>query len=826
MAVALLYNGTAVGSLPGSPLTSDTISIDNGSQRASFTYGDHYSGGWNFDKYEYFNGAVWVVAAYVRDRIRVQYNGEATGTSGPLTLITNNATTITLRLAAGTITQNSVAITPYSEITVSTTLIPITVNHYMTTATATNGTQSLDYYGMGFLSPGKISDIQKTLVYGDSPVTNNDYTMKRVLGRNDVVPRTFSQLNNKAAINQNFNRGYSFGGGFMRTDSANSAMFTYMDPASYKNLLEVQGGYAGCQYGQGGYANYWKNIDNKWQSQHDNTINMLGMGLGILAATNTSTTYTVKYYMYATAIANPTDDQFVREWNTFALNASGKLNVSQDTTVTLPALSSAVLPTMASTYTGSSYIDSTYGWLINIGSSGDNTALGNAYTVQAALRLYRFVGTADSLATATKFANILINHYQATTGVQTGAFYHLHYGSPAAYKCQESTHAADTDQPHVALYNHGEVSMALLDYYKVTSDSATATALDAAAQWLVKTQNIQGFWPADLNNVNAVPAQHPITGGKLASSSTVYNAAFLLEWAAIRNGVNSNATTWKNTGTKGIEYWLNFEKTPHSTYEYGEQQNTLSSHAIRMLVGGFARAYLFTGNTLYQQASMYYFEMAVAQTNKVDTVYNAAGSNNKDIHTGGLLNTLDQGGVVGPEAMSILFTLATDGLRVHTDIRKHHLFALYAMLYHTLWGMKDTTYTTPSPFGYSYCSPGTSYAAAGGLDNTRMGFHPASAALMLLPHYYLVTTSNPLIYATALDAYTTSVVANARSIIVYNSQATTQTATLAVNNMSNAATLVASSTTPGVVSSSSVSGTTLNVSISLAADQIALIKVA
>lgn len=812
MALSLKLNGSTTASIPGSPSTGDAITMDNGLLRVTFTYSDHISTLWSLDKIERFDGSSWLLASYGRDRIRLSVGGtEKTGTD-VLTLITNDGSVLTLKLAWGSsVSQGGVNWSSNVVFTMRTS------HNYLelTPSFSSDGnyTGTVDFYGAGYLSGGKASAVNKVFCYGDSPVSGNTSAPRLFKNGNATPGRTFGKINSSATIANNFQRGYGNGGAYLLRTS-NVQLEVFYDPASYVNLLETLGGVICYIYGAGGYASWWQTVDLKYRSEHsDGTQYVISPGVTKINTT-TNTVYTVKAWVNAEVLEDDHDSTIVRQFNSFALNSSGKMTVAPSAS-TLTAYSAAVEATMASNY--STAFNSTYGFYVHTGDNTQFNSFANALALQGALKLYKATGSADYLTNATRIKNILLNKFQITSGVQKGAFQKIWAGS--SFKCQEGGHSSNTDHPHIPMYVHAENTLALLEYYNLNGGSDVATSLNDSCDYLVRSINPLGYWVTELNNANVPTTQNPNTGSTSPGSNTVLNGYLLLAWASL-NSSHENYLSWRNTGILALNYWRDNQTNPHGTYEYGEGQVAYSSHALRMIIEGFGRAYELTGDSTYQEALTYYMEMAVAQTKKYDTVFNSSSSNNVDIHTGGLLCTLDWNGQVGPEALSIMATMATTGLKNIKNVKAHHLFYLYAMRNHTSYGMFNTDYTTVAAYGYSYLSPGTNYAATGSLDNTRMAFHAGSGALFLVPHFYSVVSNNDNVYISHTEEENSKIGSDDKKVVLYNPQATTQTVQVTLKNLANPKHVRYSTESPSSITSVTGTSTTLVLNVVLTPDQI------
>lgn len=816
MALALKLNGIITTSIPGSPSNGDAITIDNGYIRLTFTYGDHVSSLWSLDYFETFDGSSWQRAAYGRDRIRLSVGGTEKVGTDVLTIVTNIASTITLKLAwSSTVAQGGVNWSANVTFTIRTS------HNYLEIVDNFSGdanyTGTVDLFGAAYLSAGQSGSVSKTFVYGNTPSNGGSNPNPAIIKNGNIAPsRTIAKINGSATISSNRQRGYNNGGAYLLTGT-NVQLEMYYDPASYVNLLETLGGVICYIYGAGGFADWWTTVDAKYRTQHADGIQYI-LEPGITKVNPTQNTiYTCKIWMNAEVLLDSNDSTIVKAFNNFAYNATTRISIVSPAQ-TLTTLSNSVTATMASNY--STYFNSTYGFIIYIGDSTQFNSFANAMGLSGSLKLYKSTGTTDYLTNATRIKNILLSKFQASSGVQKGAFYKLWNGS--AYRCQEANHNSNTDQPHISMYAHAEVCYALFDYYLLTGDSSTLTALINAANYLLLSATSSGYWYVEQNNLNVYTTQNANQGSTLPGSATVSLGAFLILMSRYYpNSVNS--LNWYTAGLKALNYWRDNQTNPHGTYEYGENYDTYSSHALRMIIEGFGRAYELIREPSYKEALNYYMEMAIAQTKKVDTIFNASASNNKDIHTGGLLCTLDWNGQVGPEALSIYETIATIGLRNLNSIQKYHLFYLFAQRSNVTYGMFSYDYTTPSAFGYSYISPGTNYAASTGLDNTRMGFQPGSAAIFLIPHYFSVQTSNENIYAVATESDIVSLSGNNRNIILYNPQSTTQTATITIKNFDNSNKMQYVASIPSAIINAIVDGKNLVLTVSLTSEQIVTI---
>lgn len=816
MSLTLNLNGSPTASIPGSPSQGDTITMDNGKLRLSFTYSDHISTLWSLDLIEVYDSGSWKVAAYGRDRVRMSVGGSEKSGTDVLTIITNTATELTLKLGwSSTVSQGGVNWIAYVTFTMRSTHDYVEMNP--TYNGDANYTGTVDLFGAGYMSAGKKSDVLKHFQYGDSPV-NGNYSDHLLYKQNKGFEnRVFGKVNTSATLASNFSRGYGFGGSFLRTN--NVALQTFYDPTSLHTLTETLVGGACHTYSHKGYQSWWRTIDSKYQNSHDNTLNFIQEGITCVNPL-TANTYTAKIWLNAEVLSDTKDSTILSAWNAFCLSSAGKMDVTASP-VTLSQLAGVVEPTLASDYT--TYFNSTYGFYVHTGDNTQFNSFANALALMASLRLYESTGEADYLTNATRIKDILLATFQDTSaGAQDGAFRKIRYSS--GYKCQEGNHSGAGDQPHISMYVHAECMAALLDYYKVSPSTEVADSITAACDYLLNTEQSIGGWLVEQNTSGTVSGTSPNSGSARVGSATPNLGSILMEWAQLNPDLD-NASEYMRAGLKAVNYWMEFEPNNHGCYEYGEGYVALSAHALRMGIEGFARAYRVTHNQLYKDKLTYIVEMAIAQTKKYDVVFNTSASNNKDIHTGGLLCTLDWNGQVGPEALSIMYSIATTGLKYHNNPQEHVFFYLWAMRHHALYGMRDSaTYSTPSAFGYSYISPGTNYAAVGGLDNTRMCFHAGSAGLFLDSVYYLVESDNEDIYVTECGLLIGEDAGKKRQIHVYNPQTSTQTANLSAKSLSEGI-VTASCADEGVITSASRSGSDLVISVSLAAGQSAVIFV-
>lgn len=793
------------GSIPGSPSNGTTVAMDNGKIRVTWSYGDHSTNKWVLDKVDAWDGSQYSLVSYVRDLIRLAYSGEATA-GGNLTVITNTASELTIKYDPGSIVQGGKTFTVEFLFTMRSTHDYVEVTASFSVAGGATGT--VDLFGPGYFSPGKLEEVKKMFQYSESPVNGQiaDPSIWREFRRKD---RSFFKPNYQQ-------RAYSNGCAFLRRDNG-LFMFAW-DNDSAKNLNETLGGSPLTIFAYKGYADWWPTTDAKYQTNHSRDQFFIQPGIAKNDPAN-GTTYSAKFWIGAKHVIDDSDEAVVREFNQMCFNAFSKPTV-QAPFASWSSYATLAEAIMASTYT--EHFSTTYGFKTYIGTTTEFNSFANALGIMAALRLYKFKGLADGLTEATRIKNILLNQYRITAGNQKGAFGKVYDTALPGLKCQEGAHLAAGDQPHISTYVHAEICQALMEYYDITGDNDVKTALNEAADYLVNSVTSQGFWYVESNTSHQPTSTNPNTGASYAGAATPALGAFLLGWYS-RNQTHTNAAKWQKTGLRGLNYWLTKESNSHGCYEYGEPYNTLSSHGLRMIIGGFTKGYKLTGNENYRRAAAFYMEMAVAQMKKVESTFNAAASNNQNIYTFGLLSTIDWNGVVGPEAMSIYYTFMTEGIQVLRDLRSYVPYYLRAALHHTTYGLRDAaTYLSATPHGYSYISPGTGYAHVSGLDNTRMLFQSPSLVLMLCAVYYLVENSNNNIIVIAVDSNDLNV-KDKRTILVYNPQATTQAANITVKNLTQPERVKPLGTV--VSGSHTVNATSIVVPVSLSAGQLAIITV-
>lgn len=829
MALSLTLNGATTAIIPGSPSTGDRIAMSNGTIRLSFVWQVHATSParWWSDLIEYSpdGGSSWQTQFYMRDMPRANVNGgggDIAMTNQTLAIITNTAGNITLQTQASKAvasgTNTGAVITLTQNWIMTTTNAVLQCQQYAATDTALTLTsnQFLEEWGSAYITAGLRS--ATTALYENVGSTFDNTRVDPIIFLNNrATSRSFGRPANTNA------RGFQGGMSFVFSNGTLATFFA--SPVDYQNLVvnvKDNGGTARgspeWQFSQGGYNSFLKSTDNAYVSVTDNDTAMIRPGCrfgssttGVtmpISASNTDTTTTINF-IWALAIETPTIT-----WSTSSLSVPlwypiQRINYWIDTIYprptiaaqwqTLSTMETTILPTVASNY--SALFSNTWGYLEHVSDVNTYTNFSNALALQCVLRHAAFNvgnGRTDALAMADKLAVCIANYQQQGTA-QAGAIQKIRNVGPDTFTCQDTTHQASGDQPHMSSYTMAEAVLALIEYYRVRGNqtlSATygsvtvATVLNQAMDYLIGIQTTDGGWLVEYNNANTFTSTNGRIGRTMPGSSTVDFSASLYEWSTISpTATATQKTNWKNSSARGWNYWLTSEISAHGCYEYGEDYVNYSSHAVKMLSRGFGRLYKLLGSPIFQEYSAFYFEIGCFLCKKVDEIENKPvnggdnGTNGQDVHTGALMCTIDFSGVESGEISNGWHYWLTDGIRFHPNPIAHDYFYLWGSLQHQTWAYRDLTYLLSYPFSYAYCSPGTNASGfASGIDNTRFTYFAPGGALHLLPVQSMVQTSNTLILATAMEGNIISDPGR-RTILLWNSQGTSQSSTITVIGM-------------------------------------------
>lgn len=857
MALVLTLNGVTTTTIPGSPANGDKISMHNGVVRLSFTYNTHSGAQWCVDQFEYSSngGTTWTLVIYGRDEPHVVIKGtEYSVTNAALSILVNTATTLQLQLQ-GTQLAGGVTYTLTSTWKMTTATSAIECSQYVAAnaQVALTAGQFLEDWGPVSFSAG-IASNTAALYHGYvSPYDNNRCKHLLYTAQNPCSRQIIKGGNSSG-------RGYTGGYGLLL---ASGVLCSFViSPASYRNLLlnivdatnASQRAALDAVYACKGYDQYYKTIDNAWRNQHDLNPTYFRMATCFgdygnattfpqaTSVTDPTTTLNLTWSLaieqpVTTAVGSGSNNLPLPRWmipqamNKWMDALYPRPNVGEASPVwqSLATQEATVLPVLKSTFT--TYFETVYGYWLHTGANNQRESYVAAQALRLTTRYLKYgVGTTDAQAMADLCAKILAN-YQTTTGNQTGAIQKIRNTTTNKFLCEENNHQANADQPHVSMYVMAEALHALIDYYKVRGNQTltatygnvtVAAVLDLAMAYLATVQQKDGGWLVECNNVNTATATNAHIGASYSGAATPDLAASLYYWS-----LNSPTATaaqkaqWQSVAMHAINYWLESESTPHGAYEFGEDHVNYTAHAIELAVRGLLRYYRLTGSARCLEHALYYFEIGILMCKRVDDVINNTGTANQNVHTGGLISTIDWNGVITGEAGCIWHILLTDALAYHPQLLSVHYFYLWAALMQQTWGYRDqATYSTSTYTAQAYLTPGTGFAGyATGVDNTRFLKHATCAALHLLPTQTMIASSNAAILATCLEAGALDTYAG-RTILLYNPQSSAQTVTLTIHGMANKA-----ATQDGTTITSTTSGSDLSVTLTLSAGQISRVSV-
>jgi hypothetical protein len=818
MALSLTYNGTTTSTIPGSPSNGDRIAMANGTLRVSFVWGTTHQGTqWALDLVEFSSnsGTSWTSVLYAKDSNRLAIAGtEHSATNGALSIITNTVSVLTLQLQASLVSTNTYTFT--TQWTMTTSQPNCEVAQYLassaTTALAAN--KFLEDYGPAWLVAAAGNAVALYNGVG-SPVGGGTRTFPDLWSGNLSIGRQFA---NPATTNRGYGYGMSMllSGGILcswvcKPSAQQNLALNILDASNSANL-----GGLDFQYAKG-LVTFLNGVDSAYTSLLDRTPCFVRPGARWgssststfpQAATNTDATTTLNFVwsLVVEQVSTPGTTglpyaryllpQRINYWidTLYARPNIGGSGISGGGSgpmwQTLATLESTVFPNLLSTYT--TIVDSTYGYQQAAGGGGvvfHNYT--NALVLQACLRWLNLgVGNGDAQAMADKMAAIIAT-YQAQSGNQTGAFYKIRNTTTNTFLCQEGNHAANGDQPHISMYTMAECLLALIEYYKVRGNQtltasygsiAVAALLDAACAWLVTVQQADGGWLVEYNTSNTYTSTSANGGATMPGSATVDLAASLYSWAVSSPTASAaNKANWQAQALRAANYYTTSESVAHGNFEFGEGYTTYSHHGIKQLIRGFGRWYRLTSSPVYQEWMAYYFEQAILLCKRMDEVLNSASTNSKDVHTGGLISTIDWNGAVAGEASSSWAYILSEMIALHPGLLAYHYFYMWANLCHATWAYRDSaTYTSSYQASYAYISPGTTFSSANSIDNSRFSYNIPSAALHLLPTHTLVACDNANVLSACLEANFAVDKPTGRTIMLYNPQGTSQVANLTV----------------------------------------------
>lgn len=861
MALSLTYNGAPTTTITGSPANADRISMSNGTLRLSFTWNNHVAGCWCVDLVEWSSdgGTTWITAFYGRDAPHFAVSGaEQTPASSTLSILTNTASQLTLQLQASKVVS-SVTYTHTSKWTMTTAQPNVECSQYLATSAqvALGSGNFIEDWGSNVWFTGLDGSCLALFQGMVSPY--DAHRCNQLLYTGD---KKLSRVINKGGNSSG--RGYSNGYSCYLSNGLLCAFV--ISPTSNKNLLvNVLDAGNGSQqaaldaiYAFRGYDQYFNGIDNAYHNVSDFAPSYWRVGTCFgsfggattypQATSNTDATTTLNI-TWSLAIEKPATGngsgtlpiprwmlpQSINKWMDILYprpNVGGAGILGGGTGPMWQPLATqeaTVLPLLSSTYT--TYFDTTYGyWLFNTSATWRES-----YCAAIALRcLLRYnnlgvPGNGDTVAAMDQLAKILAN-YQTQNGSQAGAIQKIRHTDTNNFTCEDTTHANNNDQPHVSMYTMAEALSALIDYYRVRGNQTLAATygnitvaalLDAAMAYLVKVQQPDGGWLVEYNNVNTVTNANARIGASWSGSSTPDLAASLLRWSQLSpTATTAQKASWQSAATHGADYWLYSESTAHGNYEFGEDYVNHSSHAMETILRGLFRLYRLTEASIYLEHAIYYAEIGYLLCKKVDDVINNSGTANKDLHSGGLISTIDWNGQITGESGPVWSPILTDVLMLHPGLLSYHYFYAWAALCHQTWGYRDVaTYSTSYPMAQAYISPGTGFAGTPqGVDNTRFLKHAPGAALHLLPTHTLAACDNPNVFSSCIEASFASDTPVGRTILLYNPQNSSQVVNLTIKGQSTKVIR-----RDGALITGTISGSDVTINFTLTAGQISTV---
>lgn len=496
MALALNLNGATTTTIPGTPATGDRITLDNGILRLNFVYKVHATSPaqWWGDLIEWWNGAAWLVIAYGRDKPRFNVNGgggDVACTNQLLTIITNTASTITLQtqasgsVASGTNAGKVGTLTQQWTMTTNDTRLECQQWCAFNGTIALTSNNFIEDWGCCYWTGGLGRNVTALFEHMGSTFDNNRVRPTQWYG-NRGISRTFARPANKNAR--------SYAGGMAQLLANGAFAIWTIKPSSYQNLTNnlVDTGGAGpqggieWQYSQGGPNSFIVSTDNAYTTVTDPFSSIIRPGHRFGNSSATTTMPQATSNTDATTTINHTWSLTV-EASSLAPTAYGPLSVPLwygldrinyyldlyygrptigSQWQSLAALEALALPTVASTY--SQYFDTTYGYQQSESQNTYKHLVSNAYALQAVLRHANFNvgnGVTDALAMADILATVIAN-FQQMGGAQHGALQKVWHTDTLNYTCQDTTHIASADQPHVSAFAMAEAVYALIDYYQ------------------------------------------------------------------------------------------------------------------------------------------------------------------------------------------------------------------------------------------------------------------------------------------------------------------------------------------------------------------------
>lgn len=855
MALSLTYNGTTTTTIPGSPANADRISMSNGTLRLGFTWNNHIAGCWCVDLIEWSpdGGTTWLTAFYGRDAPHFVVSGaEQTPSASTLSILTNTASQLTLQLQASKVVTG-VTYTHTSKWTMTTAQPNVECSQFLAASAqvALGSGNFIEDWGPVVFFTGLDGSCLAFFQGMASPYDANRCNQLLYTG-----DKKLSRFTNKGGNSSG--RGYSNGYACYLSNGLLCAFA--VSPLSNKNLLLNVGNQQAALnaiYAYRGYDQYFNGIDNAYHNVSDFTPSYWRVGT-CLGNYGTSTTYpqatsstdsaTTLNITWSLAIEKPATGngstlpiprwmlpQAINKWMDILyprpnVGGAGILGGgSGPMWQPLATQEATVLPLLASTYT--TYFDNLYGYWLFITSP----TWRESYCVAIALRcLLRYnnlgvVGNGDTVAAMDQLVKILAN-YQTQNGAQAGAIQKIRHTDTNIFTCEDTTHETNNDQPHVSMYTMAEALSALIDYYIVRGNRTLAATygnitvaalLDAAMGYLVKVQQSDGGWLAEYNNANTVANANARIGASWSGSSTPDLAASLIQWSQLSpTATAAQKASWQSSATHGANYWIYSESTPHCNYEFGEDYVNLSSHAMETILRGLFRLYRLTADAIYLEHAIYYAEIGYLLCKKVDDVINNSATNNTDLHSGGLISTIDWNGQITGESGPVWSPILTDVLMMHPSLQNYHYFYAWAALCHQTWGYRDlATYSTPYPMAQAYISPGTGFAGTPqGVDNTRFLKHAPGAALHLLPTHTLAACDNPNVFSSCLEASFASETPAGRTIVLYNPQSSTQTVNLTIKGQAGKV-----ARKDGTLITGTISGSDVTINFTLTAGQKSLV---
>lgn len=826
MALTLTYNGSAISVLPGSNTAGDILKLGNGTQRITLTYAVHNAAlGWEFDQLEYSanGGSTWALVAYARDTFRVTYVGTDTATWGAaLTMPTYGASQITLQMsvtASGTIGGQSGTHQALITAKTANNAVEIAYSFAMAATLSLSANQYLTASGPCYWSAGFGENCLALYNMACSPFANPRATGLCLSGQLRTTNKQTSRVNNVAR---------SYATGMAMYTSAGYLLSFFQSPAitqSFASNATASSILAGNQewLWQFRATNFssMKNIDLAWRNQHDNSSSAVrpggswgntASGITVPVAVSQTDPATTIQCTYAIGVDVPSQTggsklpipvylmpQAINKWLDVCYPrpaiGDGSLTQSGLWYQTPAALTSLISPWLQSTF--STYFNATYGYQELLSNNTVCYNYSNALALQHVTRQlqtgYTFYGTTDATAMADLLATVILN-YQNVSNVSAhyGAIYKVRNLTPNSFTCQDTTHAANADQPHVSSYAMTEAVYALIGYFlargnqtltTVNGSTSVAASLDLACTYWSTVLQSEGGFLVEYSNTNTYTSANARIGAKYPGSVSVEIAANLLHWSMISpTATTTQKNLWSQIAYRVSEYWMTSESASHGCYEHGEDYVNHSAHACKMLMRGFMRLYQLTGSGRYQEWMAYYAEYFVLLCKRIDETINNSATNNQVLHTGGMVGTIDNSGVEAGESSATWALVASDILKYHPGPLPYYYYYVWAQLSQNLWAHRDSvTFATGSPTSWTFASPNTSASGFGNnfFDNTRFSYLGLSGALLLFAYDSLARGDNALVGVFCLNANTLSATTG-RTILLANPQSTSQSVNVTV----------------------------------------------